>query len=173
MTRRIMLAVVAALVGLQSTTPVRAAVGVSPTADATWGTEIADTGKAGRVLAVAVSGGLVYLGGDFASVSPPDSKDTSALVRRDHLAALGNGGTTLADWNPAADDEVQALLASPDGRRIYAGGMFHHIGGTPAVRLAAIDAVTGALDPRFTPPRAAGVVRALGLPPDGQGLCVG
>jgi len=153
--------------------PVRATVGVSPTADDTWGTEITDTGKAGRVLAVTVSGGLVYIGGDFAAVSPPGSKDASANVRRDHLAAFGNGGTTLADWNPAADDEVQALLAAPDGRRIYAGGMFHHIGGRPGVRLAALDPVTGALDPGFTPPRLDGVVRALGLSPDGKVLYVG
>jgi len=153
--------------------PARAAVGVSPTADTTWGTEIADTGKAGRVLTVAVSGGLVYLGGDFAALSPPGSKDSSALVRRDHLAALGNGGTTLADWNPSADDEVRALLASPDGRRIYAGGMFKHIGGKPAGRLAAVDPATGALDPTFTPPTLDGVVRALALSPDGSVLYVG
>jgi hypothetical protein len=151
-----------------------APAGVSPTADDTWGTEIsADTGRAGRVLAVAASGGLVYIGGDFGAVSPPGSKDASANVRRDHLAAFGSAGATLADWNPSADDEVQALLAAPDGRRIYAGGMFHHIGGKPAIRLAAVDPVTGALDPGFTPPRLDGVVRALALSPDGKVLYVG
>src|SRR6266403_1362116 len=87
----ILLAIITALVALQPTTPVRAAVGLSPTADDTWGTEIAATGKAGRVLAVAVSGGLVYLGGDFVGLSPPGSKDASALVRRDHLADMGHG----------------------------------------------------------------------------------
>ena len=56
--RRILVAIVVALAGLQPATPVRAAVGVSSSADDTWGTEIAATGKAGRVLAVAVSGGL-------------------------------------------------------------------------------------------------------------------
>jgi outer membrane protein assembly factor BamB len=106
-------------------------------------------------------------------MAPPGSKDTAALVRRDHLAALGNGGTTLADWNPAADNEGRALLAAPDGRRIYAGGMFHHVGAQPADRLAAIDATTGALDATFTPPSANGVVRALALSPDGRVLYVG
>ncbi|HEV7861118.1 MAG TPA: hypothetical protein VGR20_00400, partial [Acidimicrobiia bacterium] len=172
MTRRHILATFVALAMLW-TGPVGATVGVSPSADDTWGTEVAATGKAGRVLTVVVSGGLVYLGGSFAGVSPPGSTDASAVVRRDHLAAVGNGGTTLADWNPGADDEVQALLAAPDGRRIYAGGMFHHIGGRPAIRLAAIDAVTGALDPTFTPPKLDGVVRALGLSPDGRVLYVG
>ena len=154
--------------------PVRAASGVSASADDnTWGTEIADTGKAGRVLTVALSNGLVYLGGDFGAMAPPGSKDTAALVKRAHLAALGNGGTTLADWNPGADNEVRALLAAPDGRRIYAGGMFRHIGAKPAGRLAALDPTTGVLDPTFTPPAANGVVRALALSPDGSVLYVG
>ncbi|HVW34711.1 MAG TPA: hypothetical protein VHL53_19415, partial [Acidimicrobiia bacterium] len=153
--------------------PVRATVGVSPTADTTWGTEITDTGRAGRVLALAVSGGRLYLGGDFAALSPPGSKDTAALVKRNHLAALADGGATLTDWNPDADGEVRALLASPDGRRLYAGGMFKHIGDRPASRLAAIDAQTGGLDPTFTPPVPDGVVRALALSPDGRVLYVG
>ena len=155
-------------------TPVHAAAGLSSTADdTTWGTEIADTGKAGRVLTIAVSGSLVYLGGDFEAMSPPGSKDTAALVRRDHLAALANGGTTLSDWNPSADNEVRALLAAPDGRRIYTGGMFKHVGGKAAARLAAVDPTTGALDATFAPPAPNGVVRALALSPDGTVLYVG
>src|SRR5260370_41007240 len=85
----ILVAMVVGLVGLQPPPPVRAAVGLSPTADDTWGTEIAATGKAGRVLAVAVSGGLVYLGGDFAGLSPPGPKAASALVRRGPPSAPG------------------------------------------------------------------------------------
>ncbi|MGH9011680.1 MAG: hypothetical protein ACRDYF_17815, partial [Acidimicrobiia bacterium] len=155
--------------------PVRAAEGFSSSADeGTWGTEIAaDTGRAGRVLAVAVSGGTVYLGGDFQAMSPPGSKDTAALVERQHLAALGDHGTTLADWNPNADKEVRALLAAPDGRRIYAGGTFSRIAGTTQSRLAALDPATGALDTTFRPPKPDAVVRALALSPDGSVLYVG
>ena len=153
--------------------PAGAAVGVSTTPDATWGTEVTAENKAARVLSVVASGGQVYLGGDFTHVSPPGSKDPAALVPRNHLAAFGQGGTALADWNPSADGEVRALLASVDGRRIYAGGMFKHIGGQPATRLAAIDATSGAPDPGFSPPAPDGVVRALGLSPDGRVLYVG
>jgi len=154
--------------------PVRATDGASSGAvDGTWGTGMADNGKAGRVMALAASNGVVYLGGDFTTVSPPGAADGSAGVVRHHLAAFANGGTALAGWNPDADDEVQALLPSADGRRIYAGGMFHHIGNGPAIRLAALDAVTGAPDPAFTPPRPNGVVRALALSPDGKILYVG
>jgi outer membrane protein assembly factor BamB len=153
--------------------PARAAVGISTEPDGTWGTEVTEENKAARVLTVVAGGGRVYLGGDFRHVSPPGSKDPAALVPRNYLAALGDGGTTLAEWNPSADGEVRALLASADGRRIYAGGMFKHIGGRPATRLAAIDAATGALDPGFAPPALDGVVRALGLSPDGSVLYVG
>jgi hypothetical protein len=174
MTRKHILVALAIVTALwTSPVPSSAAVGVSATADETWGTEVTADNKAGRVLTVVASGGRVYLGGDFTAASPPGSKDTAALVPREHLAAFGDGGTTLADWNPRADGEVRALLASPDGRRIYAGGMFKHIGGLPATRLAAMDAATGALDPGFSPPEVDGVVRALGLSPDGTVLYVG
>jgi len=170
------LAAVAALAaGPGAVPPARATPGLASSADeGTWGSEIsADTGRAGRVLAVAVSGGVVYIGGDFTAVSPPGSKDPAADVERRHLAAFTGGATALADWNPAADNEVQALLAAPDGRHIYAGGMFHRIGTRPAVRVAALDPATGAADPAFAPPRPDGVVRALGLSPDGKVLYIG
>ena len=155
--------------------PARVDAAAAATADdGTWGTEIAaDTGKAGRVLTVAVSGGTVYLGGSFRHMSPPGSKDEADLVARDHVAALGSSGTTLAEWNPGADKEVRALAASADGRRIYLGGMFSRIGGKAASRLAAVDATTGVLDPTFTPPKLDAVVRALALSPDGRVLYVG
>jgi hypothetical protein len=154
---------------------VRAADGFSSSADdGTWGTEIAaETGRAGRVLAVAASGGTVYLGGDFQAVSPPGSKDAAALVERKHLAAFSDSGKQLADWNPGADKEVRALLVAPDGRRVYAGGTFSRISGTTQSRLAALDPITGALDPAFAPPKPDAIVRALALSPDGTVLYVG
>src|SRR2546429_8178552 len=155
--------------------PVPAAHAFSSTADdGTWGTEIAaDTGKAGRVLTAVVSGGTLYLGGDFQSMSPPGSKDAADDVERQHLAALSNGGTTLSDWNPGADKEVRALLVGPDGRRIYAGGTFSRIGGKTQSRLAALDAGSGAVDTAFQPPKPDAIVRALALSPDGGVLYVG
>src|SRR5688500_6546459 len=120
MTRRTMVALAVLTALWAGPLPVRAAVGVSTSPDATWGTEVTKENKAARVLTLAAGGGRVYLGGDFTHVSPPGSKDPAALVPRNHLAALADGGTTLADWNPSADGEVRAVLASTDGRRIYA-----------------------------------------------------
>ena len=175
MTRRHLLAAIVGTMALW-VTPVHAADGAfSSTADdGTWGTEIAaDTGRAGRVLTVAASGGTVYLGGDFQAASPPGSKDTAALVERKHLAAFADSGKKLADWNPGADKEVRTLLVAPDGRRIYAGGAFSRIGGTTQSRLAALDPATGAPDAEFHPPKPDAIVRALALSPDGKVLYVG
>jgi hypothetical protein len=170
---KVVVAVVTAMALWATPLPARAAAS-STADDGTWGTEIApDTGKAGRVLTVLASGGTIYLGGTFRHMSPPGSKSETDLVPRDHLAALGNRGTTLAEWNPAPDKEVRALAASADGRRIYVGGMFSRIGKQRASRLAAIDATTGVLDPTFTPPKLDAVVRALALSPDGSVLYVG
>ena len=129
MTRRIMVAMVIGLAGLQPATPVRAAVGVSPTADNTWGTEIdANTGKAGRVLAVAVSGGLLYLGGDFAGLSPPDSKDMSAVVRAALPSLLEAGGKVVTVAS------TLGLRALPDASA-YCASKFGVVGFTRALAL--------------------------------------
>src|SRR5260221_10561277 len=49
----------------------RAAAGASSDADVTWGTALAPNGRAERVMALAVSGRRVYLGGDFTAMVPP------------------------------------------------------------------------------------------------------
>ena len=50
-------------------------------------------------------------------------------------------------WNPGANNVVRALALS--GSSLYVGGEFNKIGVTTRVRLAKLDATTGALDPNF------------------------
>ena len=153
--------------------PAGAVSAVSSAADPTWGTGPGEDGRAGRVLAVAEAGGLVYLGGDFTSMAPPDSPGRDRLVVRQYLAALEVGSGALAPWDPVADGTVRALLPSPDGRRLYVGGEFDSIAGQPARGLTALDPATGAPDPTFQPPVLTSVVRALALSPDGKRLYLG
>jgi len=165
------LVVPVATMALWTPTPARAAGSFSATADdGTWGTEIADTGKAGRVLTMAVAGGFIYLGGDFGAMSPPGSKDTAALVKRDHLAALGNGGTTLADWNPGADNVVAALSIQADGKTVV-GGNFAQLGGQARPFVGRI-LPNGQLDAPFNL-QANSTVYATVLQPDGRLLVAG
>ena len=125
--------------------------------------------KAGRVLAVAEAGNVVFVAGEFAGVTPPGvgtrtaTEDPTTTLRRPYLVALDAGTGALLDWDAHPDDAVLSLAVSPDGRRLYVGGRFRTIGGGSAGRIAALDLATGRLDPTFRPPPANTGVRAMAL----------
>jgi hypothetical protein len=147
-----------------------------------WGTSPSEdpneTGtKAGRVLAVAEAGDVVFVAGEFAGVTPPGvgtgaaTKDPDTILRRPYLVALNALTGELLDWDAQPNEAVLSLAVSPDGRRLYVGGRFRKIGGGPAGRIAALDTATGRLDPTFSPPLADSGVRAMAL--DGDTLYIG
>ena len=90
----------------------------------------------GSVWAIAVTEDRVYLGGEFTSLQNPTTGET---VTRTRLAALDRStGAPVAEWTPSADAAVYALEAAPNGR-IYVGGDFSQVNGSPAARLAALN----------------------------------
>jgi hypothetical protein len=106
----------------------------------------ADTGKLDRswdpgvdraVYSLAVFGGRVYLGGRFGQVNGQSRKNLAAVDEAT--------GELKPNWNPKADGNVRALVPSPDGRRLYAGGNFDTISGQRRLNLAALNPDTGAL----------------------------
>jgi hypothetical protein len=87
------------------------------------------------VHAMTVSGGTLYVGGDFQRVGH---------VARASLAAFQLATGTLTSWNPdPVDGQVEAIAVSDS--TVYLGGSFDKVAGKPRVRLAAIDASTGRL----------------------------
>jgi hypothetical protein len=82
----------------------------------------------GVVRALAVSGGTVYVGGEFATLGGQP---------RANLAAIDASGAVLP-WNPGADGPVYALAAGNGA--VYAGGRFFNAGGQQRMNLAAFDA---------------------------------
>jgi hypothetical protein len=84
------------------------------------------------VIALAVSGGTVYAGGQFSSFG------TETRIR---LAAFDVGTGRPTPWRPDPNDVVQALAVS-DGT-LYVGGLFTTIAGQPRSRLAAFGTATG------------------------------
>jgi Ca2+-binding RTX toxin-like protein len=118
---------------------------VTGSVDKNWkGTGVNDV-----VRALVVSGDRLYLGGNFTKVRGEPRK---------HLAAV-NASTAALDpvWTPSATkpdastSTVWALDVSADGTRIYVGGLFNTISGVVTGKLAALDAVTGTVDPVFKP----------------------
>jgi hypothetical protein len=102
----------------------------------------------GEVRAVAQIGNTVYVGGSFTAVGYG-----TPSIARSHLVALdATTGLHLPGFDPRASDDVDVLLRSPDGTRLYAGGVFNNVRGcTTCDRLAMLDPVTGAANPAFGP----------------------
>jgi hypothetical protein len=98
----------------------------------------------GRVDAMAISGGTLFIGGNFTHVV-----DRSGVSRvRGGLAAVDTASCDLLPWTAATDGNVADLEVS--GSTVYVGGNFTHVGGQSRGRLAALDATTAAVLP-FNP----------------------
>jgi hypothetical protein len=108
-------------------------------ADPDWNPNI----SSGSVLALAVSGTNLFVGGNFTNMGS---------VYRKNLAKIPTSGLGAADadWNPGASNQVYAIAVS--GTNVYVGGIFTSVGGQSRWCLAKLDgANTGAADPNWNP----------------------
>ena len=80
----------------------------------------------------------VYLGGQFATVNK---------VTRNRAAAVKASDGTVLPWNPNVDNQVGAMVLTPDKSKVIIGGSFQKVGGAAAYGLAAVSTSTGALQP--------------------------
>lgn len=114
------------------------AIGADTGKPTTW-----NAGTDGRVTAITASADAIYLGGSFVQVAGQPRAGAAAVDRQT--------GALLA-WHPnfAAVDvpaAVQALLVNGD--RLYAGGDFAQVNGTPAPGFAAFPFVADGGERRF------------------------
>jgi hypothetical protein len=98
----------------------------------------------GKVNAIVLAHGTIYIGGSFTHVTPPGG---GAAVARNHLAALNATTGALKPWNPNANGIVNALAVKPNGKTIYAGGHFTRVHGAARLHVAAIKATASTLRP--------------------------
>jgi hypothetical protein len=99
----------------------------------------------GKVNAIVVGNGKIYIGGSFTHVRAPGAPAGGAV--RNHLAALNVHTGALMPWNPGANDIVNALALKPNGKTIYAGGHFTKVHGAARLHVAAINASASTLRP--------------------------
>jgi PKD repeat protein len=115
----------------------------------------------GVVWSQLIVGNTVYVGGEFTRARPAGSAAGVNEVVRNNLLAYNLTTGVLTSFNPNLNGAVRALVASPDGSRVYAGGSFTTAGGVNRYRLAAFATATGALVTSWAPVLNASV-KALG-----------
>ncbi len=113
----------------------------------------------GPTYAIVVSGGVIYVGGDFTQATDAPANG-GATVTRNRVAAISEATGALLAWNPNANNSVIALAVS--GTTVYAGGGFTTIGGQARSNIAALDAATG-LATAWNPNASGGGVVALAV----------
>ncbi|MEV0007041.1 LamG domain-containing protein [Streptomyces sp. NPDC051840] len=115
---------------------------VSITADdlTTWQTN-------GIVWSMAAADGVVYAGGTFSTVRPPDAPAGTSEEPAVNFAAFdaATGAPTGCDLSftlSSGTATVRALALSPDGGTLYAGGQFGAVNGVGVSNIAAVDTAT-------------------------------
>lgn len=145
-------------VALADSAPVDASTPVTVAADSLPTTQIN-----GVVWTQLIVGNTVLVGGEFTRARPAGSaRGTNEVVRNNLLAYDLTTGQLISSFNPNVNGPVRALVASPDGTRVYAGGSFTKVGSEARYRLAAFDTGTGALVSTWKPAVNA-TVKALGI----------
>ncbi len=125
----------------------------------------------GTVYGVEYAAGRFFAGGAFTTVRPQGAAAGTDEVPQAHLAAFDAASgvfdetfrhtfTNTFDGSPGT---IFAVVASPDGSRIYVGGDFNDVDGVKQEHLAAFDTATGALIPEFGAEGVNGRVLALAV----------
>jgi len=119
----------------------------------------------GVVWAMAQSHGLVFAGGTFSAIRPPGSaagsNETPVANFASFDATTGAPSGCRLDFTVGSGNAtVRALAISPDGKTLYAGGLFGSVSGTGVSSLAAIDLATCKVSTVFRP-AVSGTVRTI------------
>lgn len=109
----------------------------------------------GDVLAIAVIGDTVVLGGNFSKVEA--ASGGPVLTRNRILAFNRTTGVIDTAFAPVLDATVRTLAPGPDGQSVYVGGQFTVVNGVPASKVTRL----GLADGRPVPGFSAGSVNAL------------
>ena len=130
----------------------------------------------GVVWALAQSAGLVFAGGTFTAIRPPGAAIGTQQTAAANFMVLdaATGVPTSCRLNftvSSGTPTIRALAVSPDGKTLYVGGYFDHVGSTYVNNLVAVDVASCSLDTGFAPPHVDSTVRT--ILPTSTGVYVG
>lgn len=115
----------------------------------------------GQVRSVVRVGDTVILGGTFTRARNADSR--AVLTRKGLLAFDVNTGRISRTFRPNANEAVNVMLPSRNGKSVFVGGSFTRIGGVARQRLVRVSVGDGRVVRRFKPGSIDGQVRDLKL----------
>jgi Concanavalin A-like lectin/glucanases superfamily len=101
------------------------------------------------VEALATANGVIYAGGNFTQVRPPNGGSGSATARTYLAAFNASTGNLVTSFNFTLNGRVSALNVSPDGNTLYVGGGFTTVNGVSKNHIAAINLSNGTLKTTF------------------------
>ncbi|MBV9950742.1 MAG: delta-60 repeat domain-containing protein [Acidimicrobiia bacterium] len=120
---------------------------VSPT-PASWTPRVILGSSGQTVYAFAQVGSTMYAGGRFTQLN--DSQVTQTSNRSNFVAFNATTGAILP-LRLDANNAVEVIVPSPDGKAIYIGGDFTSIGGVNIRGMVRFDLTTQTIDTRFNP----------------------
>jgi PKD repeat protein len=98
-----------------------------------------------------VVGGTVYVAGQFTTARPAGAAAGTSTVARSNLLAYDLATGTLIDsWKPVLNGPAYVITASLDGTRLYVGGDFTYVNGSPQNRIVVLDRASGLRVSGFT-----------------------
>jgi hypothetical protein len=115
---------------------------------------------------MAQSNGVVYAGGTFTQIRPPGAAAGSSQSRNAvNFAAFdaytGNPTSCALSVSGGSGTTVRALAVTPDGSRLYVGGLFGTINGVNTTRIAAVRLPDCTVDTTFRPQIVSATVRTI------------
>lgn len=115
---------------------------------------------------MAQSKGVVYAGGTFTQIRPPGTaagspQSMNAVNFAAFDAYTGNPTSCALSVTGGTGTTVRALAVTPDGSRLYVGGLFGAINGVNTTRIAAIRLPDCTVDTTFKPAVVSATVRTI------------
>ncbi|WP_165070195.1 PKD domain-containing protein [Marisediminicola senii] len=99
-----------------------------------------------------IVGNTVYVGGKFTTARPAGAAAGVNTVPRSNLLAYDiRTGELITSFAHTVNGEIKSVATSPDGTRVYIGGVFTQVNGINRYRVAAFDVATGKLVTSFAP----------------------